>query len=239
MLYFQSQDEIKNILPFLNQFFIDDFDSSDVKEYFSIIVYLYANNKLGQLNFPFELIKREHPDFSILCYERSQSKGIEHTLSTLQDYKMAESELQKLPEGSKLEPDYYSPFKKLPKEEINSGIRQPTERLTGQGYSGDRPEIEWAEIIKNTMHTKTILFNKNHFKKFATNELIIQGDSPVEFFIDLEVALKYLEPNIKGYLSYAYEKRFDKIHIISKNSFVYDILSRSEIVRFSKDVLFS
>lgn len=239
MLFFKSKDEIKNVLPIFKQFLIEDFDSRDVKEIFSIIVYLYANNKLGLFNFPFELIKQEHPDFSILCYEKTLSKGIEHTLSTLQDYKMAESELQKLPEGSKLEPDYYSPFKKLPKEEVFSGLRHPTERLTGQGYSGDRPEIEWAEIIKNALHTKTNLFNKNHFKKFATNELIIQGDSPVESIINLDVALKYLEPHIKEYLTFSYEKRFDKIHIISKNSFVYDILSRKEIVRFSKDVLFS
>lgn len=239
MLYFHSKEEIKNILPFLNQYIINDYDSTDVKEIFSIIVYLYANNKLGQLNFPFELIKREHPDFRILCYEKSQSKGIEHTLSTVQDYKMAESELQKLPEGSKLEPDYYSPFKKLPKEEINTGLRQPNERLTGKGYSGNRPEREWAEIIKNAMHTKTVLLNKNHFKIFATNELLIQGNSPGEFSIKLDVALEYLKPHIKEYLNYPYEKRFSKVHIISKKSFVYDVLSRSEIVRFSKDDLFS
>ena len=213
-------------------------ESSEVNEIFSVLVYLYANNKLKQFSFPFALIKRESPDFSILCYEKTQSKGIEHTLSTLQDYKMAESELQKLPNGSKLEHDYYSPFNKLPKNEINKGLRQPSERLTGQGYYGDRPEIEWAEIIKNTIHNKTLLLNKDHFEKFTTNELIIEGDSPVEFFIDLKNALKYLEPHINDYLSSFYKIKYDKIHIISKNTFVYDVLSRNEIIKFSKDVLF-
>ncbi|MEJ2507523.1 MAG: hypothetical protein P8Y81_14790, partial [Ignavibacteriaceae bacterium] len=118
MLYFESKNELKNIIPFINQFMVYENDSSQVNEIFSILVYLYTNNLLGQFNFPFALIKREHPDFSLLCYEKEKSKGIEHTLSTLQDYKMAESELQKLPDGSKLEPDFYSPFKKLAKSEI-------------------------------------------------------------------------------------------------------------------------
>lgn len=239
MLFFESKDEIKNIIPFISQFMIYERDSNEVNEIFSIIIYLYVNNKLGQLNFPFALIKREHPDFGLLCYEKAKSKGIEHTLSTLQDYKMAESELQKLPDGSKLEPDYYSPFNKLPKNEINKGLRQPSERLTGQGYNGDRPEIEWAEIIKNTIYSKTVLLNKNHFEKFATNELIIEGDSPIEPFIDLNVAIKYLMPHFKEYIASTYEFKYDKIHIISKNTFVYDVLTRTELVKFSKDVLFS
>jgi len=239
MLYFESKDEIINILPFINQFMVYEIDSFVVKEFLSILVYIYANDKMEQFTFPFALIKREHPDFSILCYEKTNSKGIEHTLSTLQDYKMAESELQKLPDGSKLEPDYYSPFRKLSKDEINKGLRQPSERLVGQGYSGDRPEIEWAEIIKNTIHTKTAILNKDHFEKFATNELIVEGDSPTEFIIELDVALKYLEPHINEYLSSSYKKKYDKIHIISKNTFVYDILGKNKLIKFSKSVLLS
>lgn len=235
MLLFNTSEEIKNILPFLKQFKFDKNDSKDSKEFFSILAYLYANNILQTLNFPFFLIKNEHPDFRIICEEKKQSLGIEHTLSTLQDYKMAESESKKIP-GSKLEPDYYSPFKRLHKKEINIGIRQPNERLTGPGYSGFSPEVEWAEIIKNTIHNKTTLLNKDHFKKFTSNELIVQGDSHVEFFIDLNKALEYLEPHIKEYHSSSHKIKYDKIHIISMNTFVFDVLSRNEIIKLSKNV---
>ena len=83
MLYFNSNKDINNILPFLKSVWIDDGDSSNVHEIFSALIYLNANNKL-----------RESPDFNILCYDKENCKGIEHTLSTLSDYKMAESELK-------------------------------------------------------------------------------------------------------------------------------------------------
>jgi hypothetical protein len=94
MLYFNSNKDINNILPFLKSVWIDDGDSSNVHEIFSALIYLYANNKLNQFTYPFALIKRESPDFNILCYDKENCKGIEHTLSTLSDYKMAESELK-------------------------------------------------------------------------------------------------------------------------------------------------
>jgi len=235
MFYFESKDDIKNLIPMLNSFMIYGKDSSQVNEIFSAIVYLYSLGKLDKLIYPFALIKRESPDFSILCLDINNSRGIEHSLSTLQDYKMAESELNKLPPGSKLEPDYYSPFKKLPKEEINIGLRLPTERLVGQGYNGDRPEYEWAEIIKNTLLNKTVLLNKNHFEIFTSNELLIEDDSPVEIMIEVEKALNYLEPHIKVYLSTIFPRKFDRIHIITKNTFVYNVLSENKIVKFSRD----
>jgi hypothetical protein len=238
MLSFSSKNDMNNILPFFKSVMIDDNDSKEVHEIFSALIYLYANNKLDKLVFPLTLIKRESPDFCILCYDKENSRGIEHTLSTLPDYKMAESELNKSPAGSKLEPDYYSPFIKLPKEKINSGIRQPEEHLKGKGYSGDRPEIEWAEIVKNAIHNKTSLLNKNHFKKFSTNELIVKGNSPAEICVDIEVALTYLKPHIENYLISPHELHFDKIHIISENTFVYDVLTNCEIVNFSRSILF-
>ncbi len=186
MFYFDSKDEIKNIIPMLNSFRIQDNDSSQVQEIFSSIVYLYSLGKLENNIYPFSLIKRESPDFSILYFDKNSSRGIEHSLSTLQDYKMAESELKKQPPGSKLEPDYYSPFKKLPKENINIGLRLPTEHLVGQGYIGDRPEYEWVEIIKNTIFNKTTQLNKDHFEIFSTNELLIEDDSPVKKMIEVK-----------------------------------------------------
>ncbi|MEJ2618434.1 MAG: hypothetical protein P8Z35_25990 [Ignavibacteriaceae bacterium] len=81
--------------------------------------------------------------------------------------------------------------------------------------------------------------NKSHFERFASNELIVEGDSPVEFSIDLDVALKYLSPHIENYLNTKSKIKFDKIHIISKNTFIYDILSKKEMVKFSKNVLFN
>lgn len=237
MLFFKSKDEINNIITFLHQFMIYKNESKGVNEIFSILVYLYANYKLEKFNFPFILTKRESPDFSMLCFELNEAKGIEHTLSTLQNYKMAESELQKRPDGSKLEPDYYSPFNKLSKYEINKGLRKPSDKLTGEPYLGDRPEIEWAKTIKDTIHNKTGLLNKNHFEKFATNELIVQSHTPVEILIKLTKALKYLEPHIRSYHSSTYKVKYDKIHIISKHSFIYNILNQNEIVDFSRKKL--
>jgi len=235
MFYFESKDDIKNLIPMMNSFMIYGKDSSQVNETFSSIVYLFSLGKLEKLVYPFALIKRESPDFSILCLDISNSRGIEHTFATLQDYKMAESELNKLPPGSKLEPDYYSPFKKLPKEKINIGLRLPEEHLVGQGYTGDRPEYEWAEIIKNAIYNKTALLNKNHFEIFSTNELLIEDDSPVKIMIDVVKALNYLKPHINEYFSSTFTNKFDRIHIITNNTFVYNVLSENEIIKFSRD----
>lgn len=237
MLRFDSKDDIKKIIPFLQSFMIREHEPKEVKELFSIVVYLYANNKLDQLTFPFELVKRESPDFSVLCYDVDLSRGIEHTLSTLQDYKMALSELQKLPEFSKLEPSYYSPFNKLSKGEAFVGIKQPSQPLDGSGYNGERPEFEWAEIVKNAIINKTILLNKEHYEKFSTNELIINGNSPTENFINLDTALAFLEPHIKEYLFSGFNIKYNQVHILSKNTFVYDILSKNKKIRFSIDLL--
>lgn len=235
MFFFESKDDIKNLIPMMNSFMIYEKDSSQVKEIFSAIVYLYSLGKLDKLIYPFALIKRESPDFSILCYDINNSLGIEHILSTLQDYKMAEFELKKLPPGSKLELDYYSPFKRLPKEEINICLRLPEEHLVGQGYNGNRPEYEWAEIVKNAIYKKTVLLNKNHFEIFSTNELLIEDDSPIEIMIDVAKALNYLKPHINEYLSSTFAKKFDRIHIITKNTFVYNVLSENELIKFSRD----
>ena len=234
MLCIDSEDSIKNLIPFLSSFCIRNDESSQSNELFSIIAYLYANYKLKQLTFPLAIIKREHPDFCLLCYEQSQSRGIEHTFSTLQDYKMAQSESRKRPEGGMLELDSYSPFWKLTKDEIDRSLRQPDEELKGKGYTGNRAEKEWSVLIKNAIHKKTKLLNKKHFEKYSSNELIIEDDSNVRRGIKLNKALDFLTNHIENYFSSPYALKFDKIHIISRNNFVCDILSKTEIVTLPK-----
>ncbi len=235
MFYFESKNDIKSIIPILNSFMIYEEDSSQINEIFSAIVYLYSHYKLDKLIYPFAIIKRESPDFSILCLNKNESRGIEHTLSTINDYKVAVSELTKLPPGSKLELSYYSPFNKRTKDEIYDGLRLPSEDLMGRGYNGGRPEMEWAEIIKKVIHNKTAKLNKNHFEIFFANELLIEDDSPVETIIELEKGISYLEPHIIEYSESSYKKKFDKIHIITKNTFIYNVLSEKEIIKFSRD----
>lgn len=237
MFSFESKKDIKNLIPMLNSFNIDKKDSSQVNEIFSAIVYLYSLGKLDKLIYPFTIIKRESPDFSILCYDIHDSCGIEHTLATLQDYKMAESELNKMQLGSKLETNYYYPGNKLQQKDINIGLRLPKEPLVGQCYYGDRPEKEWAEIIKNAILKKTRSLNDGHLETFSINELLIEDDSPVEVMIDVGKALEYLTHHIDKYLSSGFAKLFDRIHIITKNTFIYNVLHDNRIVNFSRNAI--
>lgn len=61
------------------------------------------------------------------------------------------------PTGSVMEPFFYSPFKELPKKNVNIGIRNLGEELKSLGSGGNNIEIEWIETIKNAIIEKTKL----------------------------------------------------------------------------------
>ncbi len=85
--------------------------------------------------------------FCFIETNKNKEIGIEHTRATLESFEIAVSELRKHPEGSKIELSHYSPYRKLPKKESDSGIIAPGDELKAKGWDGDQAEREWTEII--------------------------------------------------------------------------------------------
>lgn len=226
--------ELDQIINRLQGFKLSKSDLKDEHEELSALIFIVSMFKLSIFDFPISIIWDESPDFRFILPAK-KTLGIEHIRATLPEYKMAERELIKRT-NAYLEPDIYSPFKKLPKNRIFEGIRNKGERLIGGGWRGDAMEIEWAEIIMKAITEKTGLLNKRHFNKFGKNELLIEDDSPANIFKDLEEGLKHL---IKLFKSTFKMITFNKIHIFSVDNnsapvFIYDVFNERIKVDVSK-----
>lgn len=232
----RKESNLKEIIEFvINGFTPTINNDKTIHENFTLYIFLIAIYKLSKLDFPIRILNREHPDFFIKI-GKNEDIGLEHTIATIEQYKIALSEFKKYPQGSFIQPTFYSPTKKLPKKKSDIGIKKPGEEITGYGYNGYQIENEWAVTILNAIQKKTNLLNNEHFKKFETNELIIQDHSPISGFNILDKSIEMLK---KSYLQITFSKslKFDKVHIFSGNNLIYDVFGKIEIVNMSKSEL--
>ncbi len=237
MILFENKESLKNIVRFLKNYWIITEDDKNAHELYSILVYIVSKEKISKSIYPFLLIKNESPDFRFMSSDEKIFLGVEHIIATVQDYKMASNELSQMSIGSKLDLSYYSPFHKLPKDEIFKGILNPEDKYKGQGHNGDRPEAEWVEIIRKSIKDKTKLLNKKSFNKFDQNELLIEDDSPVKGMNDLEGALEKLLLLKDSMFDVDDVIKYDRISILSKKYLIYDVFSQCKIVDKSKESL--
>ncbi len=229
-----GKSDLDNIFSYLRDFSYRKCDNKDAHETLCILLYIISLYKLSRLKYPLTIEKHESPDFLVFYDSDTEAVGIEHSQATLGQYKIAEKEFRKRPDGSIMEPLFYSPFRKLSKTDIDIGIRNPDEELKGAGSAGHNIEIEWIEVIRRSISNKIDLLNQEHFRTFPENELIIEDQSPTKIAVEYDVAFDMLT-NLKDELAKdSYQVRFDKIHILTCNTFIYDFFNENIAVDVSK-----
>ncbi len=214
--------DLKEVIEHLKGFKFQEGDKSKIHEEFCLYIFLVGCFKISKLPFPIKVISNESPDFIFIEINKNKEIGIEHTRGTLESYKIAESELKKHPENSLIELCYYSPFTKLPKKKSDIGIIVPGDRVKAEGWYGDQVEQEWAEIILDSIKNKVHLLNEAHFERKEENQLIIEDDSPVDFVKRENQAIDILKRKYNQTI-FAEKTTFDKIHIFSNCTLIYDI----------------
>jgi len=230
-IVFSCESDLKEVVYFLQNFRFADSDNSNVHEIFSIYIYLVGLYKMAILKYPFKILKQEHPDFIV-----NSEIGIEHSQSTIGQYKIAYKELKKHPKGSSIELPFYSPFNPLSNKEADVGIIQPGQSLKSEGWTGYEVEEQWSEIILKTIKEKVSLLNKNHFLKQNQNELFIEDDSPIDWIKDENKAIEILKQKYET-TNFNCPIMFNKIHIFSNENLIFDIFGKCTILNMKKKEL--
>ena len=86
---------------------------------------------------------------------------------------------------------------------------------------GNNPENEWVELLVNTIESKIKTYNKPHFKRYCDNHLIVEDNTPFDFYLDHGFALEVFIPKLLE-LKSSKEKSFEFVHIISNGFFFFD-----------------
>jgi len=233
-LIIRKESDLKEIIEFIISGFAPIMNNDKtIHENFTLYIFLIAIYKLSKLDFPIRILNREHPDFFIKI-GKNEDIGLEHTIATIEQYKIALSEFKKYPKGSIIEPSMYTLRNNLPKKLSNIGIIKPGEDLIGYGYDGDIIEQDWSITMLDVVSRKITKLNKEHFDKYKSNELIIQDHSPGKLFNDIQKSIKILKKRfIQKKINSQYQ--FDKIHIFSNSNFIYDIFGKIEIIDISRN----
>lgn len=229
-----GESDLNDIFSYLRDFSYRKCDNKDAHETLCLLLYMISLYKMSRLKYPLTIEKQESPDFVVSYDGEMETVGLEHSQATLQQYKIAEKEFRKGPEGSVMEPLFYSPFSNVPKTHINIGIRNPSEELKGLGSAGHNIEIEWTELFKRSIKKKTELLDQNHFRRFPRNELIIEDQSPAMIAVEYDVALDMLAGTKEDITRENGKSSFDKVHIVTGNTFIYDCFGENVAIDMSK-----
>lgn len=183
------------------------------RERYCLKIYLTQLSQNGILKFPLKITKEEAPDFLILyCGE---TIALEVTDASTEDYQQAMTELAKSPQGTVLEMG-------------TNKLVKPGEELIGEGWKGNSVEIEWVDIILNSIKNKTESLNQPHFKTANKNELLIYNNSHLSAMLRVKDAAPLLKNSIHGKFNGKYFKnKFQSILIIHSNLLLYDIDNKS------------
>lgn len=184
---------------------------SSHRERYCLKVYLMHlfQNKL--LKFPLRIMKKEAPDFLVLC--RDGITALEVTEAGAEAYQQAMTELEKSPPETMLESSTHK-------------LVKPGEKLIGPGWNGNSVEIEWVAVILNSIITKTESLNQPHFKTADRYELLIYDNSDVSVILHVKDALPLLKKAIYEKLNAErFERTFRCISIIHSGHLLYDIVN--------------
>lgn len=156
-------------------------------ERYSICRLLSTLAKTQYIDYPISLVKRENPDFLLVCNEKTI--GIEITESTSQDYSeyLALHE-REATDGHFIESAHFRFGIKITLEEKRELCSKDT--LTACGWVGDGMESEWKLFINATI-TQKCLKSKN-YNKFSQNWLLVYDNTPSSF-LDQEFLLPYIK----------------------------------------------
>ena len=146
--------------------------------------------KADLLDFPVSVTHRDRPDF--LIQTGSAKLGVEVTEAISEQYAaycaLGEREFPEV----FLEPAHFRwGGPKLTVEQMRELLCQS--QLTSDGWSGDRPEQEWAFFIQSVVETKLAKLARPDFVKFDQNWLSVYDNLPLPH-IHLGKAITFLRP---------------------------------------------
>ena len=149
---------------------------------------------IPNLEFPLTVAHQDKPDFYLKAGKSEY--GIECTEAIPQDYAHATAISEKNSDETVIDMSLFEwGHKKTPKDiyEIAS-----LTKLTGPGWEGDNPEYEWAFAMSEVTKTKTSLLQKQDFKKYSNNYLLIYDNLPRPS-IDFNKACSLLMTKLENY----------------------------------------
>jgi len=183
---YSNEQEFSGIISYLKEYKVDD-----QRETLHAKMYLAAIQKLGWVQYPLVLEKRESPDFQI---EMGGSKiGLEHTIATHPQYKQLRDAIIKDGKPVLYETDIFKPNTTIPRKNLKNQILNEGKGLKGQGHVGWSAEQEFIDFCLIAVQSKTVLLNKPHFQRFEKNALIIEEDTPIMVRIRPDIVAQLLE----------------------------------------------
>lgn len=200
-------------------------------ERYSVIEYLKKLFKYKMVNFSVMITKHESPDF--LINTPDFKRGLEFTEASTEAFQCATSKQSSMNEFVFLDLSMFKKTEQVTVKQVSRSFDgegnkklfiKKGDKLSGQGWKNDEPEIEWSEIIAETIEKKTAILNKPHFNTDYSTELLIYDNTHVSIFVDPSEVLTYLQKAI-GLLELKtkYDLQYKCVSVISHNQVLYDI----------------
>jgi len=178
--------------------------SLDKQEAEYACIALYVNALIQTANplvgWPLSILKGESPDFS-LTFTGLSVIGVEHTTVTSTKYQQFRAESLKHPIEEAVWLDRFK-LGGAPTSEVNSG------------WVGNEVEREWTTLAFQSVTEKLGKLNRQHFKKHARNELLLNTISYLPN-VELQVAVPMLAAKLTEEVADGkYQFTFDAISFI-------------------------
>ncbi len=149
---------------------------------------------IPNLEFPLTVKHQDKPDFYLKAGK--DEYGIECTEAIPQDYAHATAISEKNSDDTVIDMSLFGWGRKMKPKEIHE-IANRT-KLSGPGWEGDTPEFDWVFAMSEVTKIKTSLLQKQDFKKYSNNCLLIYDNLPRPT-IDFSKACSFLRIKLESY----------------------------------------
>lgn len=167
--------------------------SKEYRETWSICHWL---STYPSLVYPIRLVHRNKPDFYIKLGD--QECGIEVTDAIPKDFAHARAIREKKNQGTFLDMSLFRWNQKKTPQEIHEIVSRS--KLTGLGWEGKSPEIEWGVALAEIIKDKTGLLRGKDWKIFSKNYLLIYENLTLpRVNFDYSYACALLGDSLKSY----------------------------------------
>lgn len=232
-----SKEDCSKVIENLKEFYFPKRPTKSDYESFCCYIYITAIFRLNKIQYPFSVFKAEPPCPDFMLNVLGKSVGLEQTNATTNSYKHAEAVLNNYPEGSLIELSEYC-SNETSRDSVELGLRRPNEPLQGDGWGNYGQEKQWASCFYNSIFEKTRKLNNSYITQCPNHELIIFDDTNT-FASRRDYALNKLKRHCQKDIDTHKGDRvvFDKIHIISCDIFIYDLMGEECFCDVSKKSL--
>lgn len=158
-------------------------------ERWSICRFLASYAEIELIDYPLRIEKRERPDF--LLQLPSGDIGVEVTEAVPPDWAWVDARREKLNYENLVFLHRFRPGKPQRSKEAINRIAQGT--TWGNGWDGDAPEREWAEVMLHFSLKKAEKLMKPGFERFTADWLLIYDNWPLPAIDNPKAASYFME----------------------------------------------